>query len=82
MALKRYAKPEEMASFVAYLASLEASFITGATLRPAAEPEDQSWCVIGRLPCQRATSHEREPFLSRRPLGRTVHGLSRIDVLM
>src|SRR5262245_37483967 len=32
IALQRYAQPEEVASFVAYLASSEASFITGASL--------------------------------------------------
>jgi 3-oxoacyl-[acyl-carrier protein] reductase len=32
MALKRYARPEEVASFVAYLAGPEAGFITGASL--------------------------------------------------
>jgi 3-oxoacyl-[acyl-carrier protein] reductase len=32
MALKRYAEPKEIASFVAYLASPEAGFITGASL--------------------------------------------------
>jgi 3-oxoacyl-[acyl-carrier protein] reductase len=32
MALQRYAHPEEIASFVAYLAGPEASFITGASL--------------------------------------------------
>ena len=32
MALNRYAKPEEIASFIAYLAGPEASFITGASL--------------------------------------------------
>jgi 3-oxoacyl-[acyl-carrier protein] reductase len=32
MALQRYAKPDEIASFVAYLAGPEASFITGASL--------------------------------------------------
>jgi 3-oxoacyl-[acyl-carrier protein] reductase len=32
MAVQRYAKPDEIASFVAYLAGPEASFITGASL--------------------------------------------------
>ena len=32
IALQRYAQPEEVASFVAYIASPEASFITGASL--------------------------------------------------
>ena len=31
-ALQRYARPEEVASFVAYLASAEAGFIPGASL--------------------------------------------------
>jgi 3-oxoacyl-[acyl-carrier protein] reductase len=32
MALNRYGKPEEIASFVAYLASPEAGYITGSSL--------------------------------------------------